>query len=574
VWLFAAVLLLSAVLLPSVVLLTIMRRAHSQVAPPQPSNDIDLPLFDLSLGASVAEPTPGAPGLLAVPPVAVAMAAPAAEKEVVRRQVSISNDRGHPLSGGAGVAGVFGSLSAAASAAPSPSSEQALEERQEEEDAPEVEEEDDLFGTRMTLPSLLALTHPRPGVGASASAGLGAGLLARAESEMDMLAQLAAAPEQMARLFHEATIMPELMAKNRYSNIIPTRAARVLLPVTSSSSSSSSSSPSSPSSAASLAASYINACSFPPLLSGCRQRYISTQAPLASTVADFWSMVWHQRAEIVLMLTREHERDARGNVHHKAHAYWPQAKAAAAAASGAASSSSSSSDADLPSAQFGPWTLTLLSVRNEPDLIVREMLLTRTATASGGDASAAAADDADSEPRVVHQLQYIGWPDFGVPDDSDETAGFMHAFKLYRQIREQLRQQKLQAAGSAAAKAASAASSSAAPVIVHCSAGVGRSGVLIAIDALLDSLASQQRKRQQGAAAAGAVAGGAASQPNAPSSSAAEPLSVNMFSLTRRMRQHRQGMLQTKEQYAYVLHFVANCMRKKLFGVREPLERE
>jgi len=447
-----------------------------------------------------------------------------------------------------GSSGVFASLAVAATAAPAAQassatpapagSKQALDS---EDDQVEEEEEDDLFGTSIPLSSLVTIALPPSGASErGGGSSLDLGLLQRAEFEMDVLHQLAATPEQMARLFTEATIHPELTAKNRYSNIIPTRSARVLLP-------SSSSNPT-------LASTYINACSFPPLLPGCQQRYISTQAPLPSTRRDFWCMVWHERAEIVLMLTRETERDGRGNSHAKAHAYWPQQQQQAAGASG--------SDGDLPTAQYGEFTVTLLSVRSEPDIIVRELLLTRNVGVAPGGASSAI-----DAPRVVHQLQYVGWPDFGVPDDSDETAGFLHAFKLYRQIREQLRQQKEPKQGSIANAAASATPSSEPaapalpPVIVHCSAGVGRSGVLIAIDALLDSIAWQQQQ-STAAAAAGSAASAAAAAP-------ARPLSVDLFSLTRRMRQYRQGMLQTKEQYAYCLHFVASCMRKGFFGVRE-----
>jgi protein tyrosine phosphatase len=62
--------------------------------------------------------------------------------------------------------------------------------------------------------------------------------------------------------------------------------------------------------------------------------------------------------------------------------------------------------------------------------------------------------------------------------------------------------------------------------------------VWIAIDALLDALSGSQ-----------------------------PPRSIDLFALVCRMREARQGMLQTKEQYAYVLHFLATCMHKRRFGV-------
>ena len=40
--------------------------------------------------------------------------------------------------------------------------------------------------------------------------------------------------------------------------------------------------------------------------------------PLPHTVEDFWSLVWHQRAEVIAMVTPEMER---GSI--KCHHYWP-----------------------------------------------------------------------------------------------------------------------------------------------------------------------------------------------------------------------------------------------------------
>lgn len=45
--------------------------------------------------------------------------------------------------------------------------------------------------------------------------------------------------------------------------------------------------------------------------------YISTQAPVPLSVADFWRMVWEQRSSIIVMLTALRERDR-----VKSDAYW------------------------------------------------------------------------------------------------------------------------------------------------------------------------------------------------------------------------------------------------------------
>lgn len=61
------------------------------------------------------------------------------------------------------------------------------------------------------------------------------------------------------------------------------------------------------------------------------------------------------------------------------------------------------------------------------------------------------------EERTVVQLQYESWPDHGCPEDIDSFIRFMDQVRLFR-------------AGSVD------------PIIVHCSAGIGRTGVLILME--------------------------------------------------------------------------------------------
>ena len=523
-------------------------RVSTQHAPPQRTTDMDMPpLFDLSLSereetleeqpqteaAAVAPPRPAR-----VNPQTVAAASQVAAGSIGSVLASAAMAATAPAPSAVAVA-------AAASSAPhsqlhnfqlsAPPPSASLDFPPEFAGADDPDE--DLYGTRMSLPSFVSsiLASPRA-------------LSDRAGFELELLQNLAAAPEVQNQIYREATIIPEMMKKNRYSNVIPNRASRVILP-------SASSNP---------ADSYINACSMPPLLAGSIQPYIACQAPLPHTLSDFWHMVWTQQTALIVMLTKTAERDARGNVIHKAHSYWPESPQEQAAANGG--QASKGKEDSLPSVRFAPYTVTLLSTHQEPDLIIRELLLTYDGGVDGG------ADDVNAPPpRHVHQLQYTGWPDFGVPDDSDPTKGFVRIFTLYRAIRNHLHQQHQAAAaaagaegaagGEGAGKSVSASSSAAsasslsapptsaaplpAPIIVHCSAGIGRSGVWIAVDSLLDHLTMHT--------AAGSL-------PSA---------YVDMFALVRRMRQSRQGMLQTKEQYAYVLHFVATCMQKQLFGVDE-----
>lgn len=118
--------------------------------------------------------------------------------------------------------------------------------------------------------------------------------------------------------------------------------------------------------------------------------------------------------------------------------------------------------------------------------------------------------------RSLTHFQYTGWPDHGAPSESDALVPL---FLRYRQVRDSLPR------GSG-------------PVVVHCSAGVGRSGTFIGADMVLDNLT--------------------------------EPFpldSLNLFSLIRALRMSRTQMVQSWEQYLYLHCFIAHCIQNRLFGV-------
>ncbi|KAJ2782012.1 tyrosine protein phosphatase 1 [Coemansia javaensis] len=153
-----------------------------------------------------------------------------------------------------------------------------------------------------------------------------------------------------------------------------------------------------------------------------RARYIATQGPLPHTVGDFWRMVWEQRAPAVVMLARTHEARRK-----KCEAYWPPAVGRALNAPGDVS-------------------VTLLSeapLDGCDDVVVRRLELRPRA----------------GPPRTVTQLHFTAWPDEGVP------ASPLPLLALIAELHRL------------------AAPAPDAPVVVHCSAGVGRTGTFIVLDA-------------------------------------------------------------------------------------------
>ncbi|KAI7854881.1 protein-tyrosine phosphatase-like protein [Circinella umbellata] len=169
------------------------------------------------------------------------------------------------------------------------------------------------------------------------------------------------------------------------------------------------------------------------------RRYISTQGPLPTTFGDFWTVVWEQETRVIVMLTKEEEMNR-----IKCHRYWPSNVG--------------------ESIVYGPVKVTLISKTAHassspsPESTEDQTLIREFAIEKEG-----------QERRTVHHIQYMGWMDFGVPDD---PVGTLELVKLADEIQSKWEQQK------------------AGPMIVHCSAGCGRAGAFCAIDTVIHRLRS------------------------------------------------------------------------------------
>ncbi|XP_050686632.1 tyrosine-protein phosphatase non-receptor type 4-like isoform X6 [Eriocheir sinensis] len=187
--------------------------------------------------------------------------------------------------------------------------------------------------------------------------------------------------------------------KNRYRDISPYDTTRVTLTT-------------SPSGDY-INASYVN---MEVQASGIVNRYIASQGPLAGTCADFWYMVWEQQSTLIVMLTTVVEQ---GRV--KCHRYWPRL---------------------YETVDFGILQVTCNKEEETPGFAFREFTLINTET---------------QEERHITHMQYLAWPDHGVPDDSTEFLNFVTQVRKARVGMVE-------------------------PTIVHCSAGIGRTGVLILME--------------------------------------------------------------------------------------------
>ncbi|RVE48717.1 hypothetical protein evm_006611 [Chilo suppressalis] len=204
---------------------------------------------------------------------------------------------------------------------------------------------------------------------------------------------------------------------------------------------------------------YINAN----YVSGYRDRklFICAQGPTDTTVNDFWRMIWEHGLELIVMLTNLEEYSK-----VKCSKYWP--------------------DEVRGSRAFGAITVHHVSEKRYSDYIVRELKIVKQPTNSEGqpivdnngvakrngdckDASESSAPTSPreakdtSETRIVRQYHFLMWKDFAAPEHPHSILKFI------KRVNE-------------------AWSNVVGPVVVHCSAGVGRTGTLVALDCLLEQL--------------------------------------------------------------------------------------
>nr|CAD7400813.1 unnamed protein product [Timema poppensis] len=191
-------------------------------------------------------------------------------------------------------------------------------------------------------------------------------------------------------------------AKNRYANVIPLPETRVKLS----------------SVEGDTLSDYINA-NYVRGPKDVEKFYIACQAPLQSTITDFWRMIWEQQTRVILMLT-----DLVEDGKEKCADYLPP------------------SEVTDCHRLFGDFQVTLKKREVKENYVISALQIKNMETNTW---------------REVTHLWYLGWPPQGVPEEANSLIAFLIEARSYIKTHS-------------------------GPTVVHCSPGTGRTGTVMSCD--------------------------------------------------------------------------------------------
>ncbi|CAG2102564.1 unnamed protein product, partial [Medioppia subpectinata] len=207
-----------------------------------------------------------------------------------------------------------------------------------------------------------------------------------------------------------------------------------------------------------------------------KKTYIATQGPLTTTSNDFWWMVWQESCHVIVMTTKEIERGK-----NKCVRYWPDRG---------------------QTKEFGKIVVKTISEKPTIDYTLREFSVSK--------------EMETKESRTIYHYHFTAWPDHGVPSDPGCVLNFLHDVNR--------KQEAIDDAG---------------PVIVHCSAGIGRTGTFIVIDQIIEQI------KRHGL-----------------------DCEIDIQRTIQMVRSQRSGMVQTEAQYKFVYlavqHYIETLQQRIL----------
>ncbi|CAF1061569.1 unnamed protein product [Rotaria sordida] len=212
--------------------------------------------------------------------------------------------------------------------------------------------------------------------------------------------------------------------------------------------------------------SYINA-NYISSWSNDYQAFIATQGPLSNTIIDFYRMIWQEYVSVIVMITRLFEKNK-----SKCERYIP----------------------DLQANQYGPFYVEVKSINYQNDYEIRRLII-----------------KFENEQREIDHYWYTAWPDHSCPNVVQPLIELVHHVEKSRIDLSKINKRS-------------------GPVVVHCSAGIGRTGCFIALSNGIKQLNKEHV--------------------------------VDVLRILCNLRRDRGGMIQTNDQYQFVHQVLSEYARR------------
>ncbi|XP_075898291.1 tyrosine-protein phosphatase non-receptor type 7-like isoform X2 [Nelusetta ayraudi] len=231
---------------------------------------------------------------------------------------------------------------------------------------------------------------------------------------------------------------------------------------------------------------------------GSQRAFIATQGPMLHTVGDFWDMVWQERSSIIVMLTKLKENN------EKCELYWPQPRSARRVREVEEEEEEEEDHGEQRveeeeeeedgTARIGRYLLKVRDSREENGFTVTDMEV-----------------QLFSEHRHIRHYWFTSWPDHNIPQCTS-LLRLVEEVETYSRSRLRSGPQPI-------------TDNVPGPMVVHCSAGIGRTGCFIA-----SSIGCQQLRETE---------------------------QVDILETVCQLRLDRGGMIQTTEQYQFLYSTLA-----------------
>lgn len=211
--------------------------------------------------------------------------------------------------------------------------------------------------------------------------------------------------------------------------------------------------------------------------------FIMTQAPVEDTIDDFWAMCFQYNVNMIIMLCNIIEDQK-----EKSTVYWDTNK-------------------------LKKFKINNIEIIEENDIIIIKKIEIINLK--------------DSSTKNISHLQFKKWPDHMTPDIQNVVHIFENIFNYMNEnnnfVKQNIQQQNN-------------------PIVIHCSAGVGRSGVFLTLYFLYKEIMDCIKDSK-------------------------ELIEFNIFNLVRKLKELRMYSVENINQYNFIYYFISELLNEKNYNI-------